>query len=421
MLKAQVTIPLAIPDVWVLKTEFNERGDLLITVESTKAETRCQKCGRVIRKFHGHGNWMTVRYLPVFGRACYLRYRPRRYRCLECDEHPTTTEHLGWHEPGSPHAAAYDRYILLQLVNSTIEDVSIKEQASYDSVLGVLERLIATEVDWSQYSHLGTLGLDEIALKKGHRDFVVIVTAQLADGQVVLLGVLADRRKKTVAKFLRSIPERLKSTIHTACCDMYEGYLEALHEELPTVRVVIDRFHIAKTYRKGLDDLRKREMKRLKAQLSKSEYKQLKGSLWAVRKRRGDLNEAQNQVLNLLLEYSPELKAAYALQQELTAIFDEPISQRTAQSKLRKWIEHVVASGVKCFDDFIKTLKRLWEPITNYFVARKNSAFVEGLNNKIKVLKRRCYGLFNLKHFFQRLYLDLNGYRLFRIRPPYVA
>jgi len=421
MSKAQVTIPLAIPDVRVLKTEFNQSGDLVITVESTKAETRCRKCGRGIGKFHGHGNWMTVRYLPVFGRACYLRYRPRRYQCLECDEHPTTTEHLDWHEPGSPHAASYDRYLLLQLVNSTIEDVSIKEQASYDSVLGALERLIATEVDWSQYSHLGTLGLDEIALKKGHRDFVVIVTARLADGQVVLLGVLADRRKETVAKFLRSIPEPLKNTIHTACCDMYEGYLEALREDLPKVRVVIDRFHVAKTYREGLDNLRKREMKRLKAQLSESEYKQLKGSLWAVRKRREDLNEAQTQVLNLLLEYSPELKAAYALLEELTAIFDEPISKRTAQTKLRKWIEHVIASGVKCFDDFIKTLKRLWEPITNYFVARKNSAFVEGLNNKIKVLKRRCYGLFNLKHFFQRLYLDLNGYRLFRIRPPYVA
>jgi len=421
MSKAQVTIPLSIPDVRVLKTEINERGDLLITVESTKAGTRCRKCGRAIRKFHGHGNWLTVRYLPVFGRACYLRYRPRRYQCLECDEHPTTTEDLDWHESGSPHAAAYDRYLLLQLVNSTVEDVSIKEQASYDSVLGALERLMATEVDWSQYTHLGTLGLDEIALKKGHRDFVVIVTAQLADGQVVLLGVLADRRKETVAKFLRAIPKRLKNTIHTACCDMYEGYLEALHKELPKVRVVIDRFHVAKTYRQGLDDLRKREMKRLKAQLSESEYKQLKGSLWAVRKRREDLTEAQTQVLNLLLEHSLDLKAAYALREELTAIFDAPISKRSAQTRLRKWIEQVAASGVKCFDNFIKTLNRLWKPITNYFAARKTSAFVEGLNNKIKVLKRRCYGLFNLKHFFQRLFLDLNGYRLFLIRPPYVA
>lgn len=361
----------------VLKSEINECGDLVITVESTKAKTQCRKCGRTIRKFHGHGKWTTVRYLPVFGRACYLRYRPRRYQCLECDEHPTTTEHLNWHKSNSPHTVAYDRYLLLQLVNSTVEDVSIKEQASYDSVLGALERLIATEVDWSQYSHLGTLGLDEIALKKGHRNFVVIVTAQLANGQVVLLGILEDRRKATVAKFLRSIPDRLKSTIHTACCDMYEGYLGALHEELPQVKVVIDRFHVAQTYHDGLDGLRKSEMKRLKAQLPTSEYKQLKGSLWVVRKKREDLNERQTQTLDLLLEYSPKLKAAYALQEELAAIFDAPISKHTAQIRLRKWIEQAVASGVKCFDNFLKTLQCLWEPITNYFITRKINAFVE--------------------------------------------
>jgi len=421
MPKAQATIPLGIPDVRVLKTEFTQNGDLLITIESTKKETHCRKCKRMISKFHGHGAWVTVRYLPAFGYVCYLRYRPRRYQCVECAEHPTTTEQVEWHEAGSSHTVLYDKYLLLQLVNSTVEDVSIKEQISYDSVLGALERLIAAEVNWSEYTHLETLGLDEIALKKGHRDFVVIVTARLPNGQVVLLGVLADRSKKTVAKFLHAIPERLKLTIYTACSDMYEGYLEALDEELPQARVVVDRFHVAQAYRADVDDVRKREMKRLKAQLSEAEYKQLKGSLWAIRKRRADLNEEQTQVLNLLLEHSPDLKAAYLAREELTAIFDEPLSKSVAQTKLQQWIERVTASGIKCFDGFIKTLQRLWEPITNYFVARKNSAFVEGLNNKIKVLKRRCYGLFNLKHLFQRLYLDLNGYRLFRIRPPYVA
>lgn len=421
MSKPQVTIPLTIPNVRVLKTEFNQSGDLVITIESTKTEARCQKCGRGIQKFHGHGNWVSLRYLPVFGRACYLRYRPRRYQCLECDGHPTTTEPLDWHTPGSSQTKAYEEYLLLQLVNSTVEDVSVKEQVSYDSVLGALERLIAAQVDWSQYRHLGTLGLDEIALKKGHQDFVVIVTARLADGKVELLGVLADRRKETVKTFLHSIPEPLKRTIHTACSDMYEGYLEALCEELPNVLVTIDRFHVAQSYRKAVDGLRKREMKRLKAQLSEDEYERLKGNLWATRKRQADLNEEQTQALNLFFDHSPDFKIAHALREELTAIFDEPISKSEAQTKLQKWIARVTAHGATCFDAFIKTLKRLWEQITNYFVARKNSAFVEGLNNRIKVLKRRCYGLFNLDHFFQRLYLDLNGYRLFRSRPPYMA
>ncbi|MBK1722581.1 transposase, partial [Thiocystis violacea] len=51
-----------------------------------------------------------------------------------------------------------------------------------------------------------------------------------------------------------------------------------------------------------------------------------------------------------------------------------------------------------------------FEEIANYFVGRQTSGFVEGLNNKLKVIKRRCYGMTNLNHLYQRVYLDLNGY-----------
>jgi transposase len=66
--------------------------------------------------------------------------------------------------------------------------------------------------------------------------------------------------------------------------------------------------------------------------------------------------------------------------------------------------------GLDCFNSFLVTLDKRLEEITNYFVARQNSGFVEGLNNKIKVIKRRCYGIFKAGHLFQRLFIDLAGY-----------
>ena len=413
MPRAQVTVPLDIPDVRVLQTEINKVGELIITIESTKEGTNCHRCGGEIRKRHGFDEWTIIRHLPVFGRPSYLRYRPRRYQCLACEGHPTTTERLEWRESNSPHSMVYDEHLLLQLVNSTVEDVSIKEGVAYDRVLGVLERRISASVDWWQYTELGVLGLDEIALKKGHRNFVVIVTARLEDGRVVILAVLPDRQKDTVIEFLRSIPQRLQESIHTVCCDMYEGFTEAVREELKHVRIVIDRFHVARAYRDGLDDLRKQELKRLKAELPKSDYQQLKGSLWALRKKPTDLTVEEKRCLKLLFRYSPQLKQAYHLQQQLTAIFDQHISPATAKTKIRAWIKRVAKSGLRCFDKFLNTLGRWWEEILNYFIHRDNSGFVEGLNNKLKVLKRRCYGLFNLQHLFQRIFLDLEGYRLF--------
>jgi len=411
--RAQVTVPLDIPDVRVLSTEINQAGELIITIESAKEGTNCRQCGREIRKRHGHDEWTVIRHLPVFGRPSYLRYRPRRYQCVECEDHPTTTQRLDWREGNSPQSVAYDDRLLLQLVNSTVEDVSIKEGVAYDCVLGVLERRISASVDWGQYVALGVIGLDEIALKKGHRNFVVIVTARLVDGRVVILAVLPDRQKDTVVEFLRSIPERLKQSIHTVCCDMYEGFTEAVREELSHVRIVIDRFHVARAYRDGLDDLRKQELGRLKKELPDIEYKQLKGNMWALRKKPADLNTEERRTLRLLFRYAPKLKQAYVLQQQLTAIFDQHSSPTSAKTKIRAWIKRVARSELRCFDKFINTLGRWWQEIINYFINRDNSGFVEGLNNKLKVLKRRCYGLFNLKHLFQRIFLDLEGYRLF--------
>ena len=413
MAKAQVTIPLDIPEVRVLKSEMNKAGELIITVESTKETAVCHQCGRVITKLHGYDSWVELRYLPVFGHPTYLRYRPKRYRCEDCDGGPTTSQRLDWHEPNSPNTFAYEQHILLQLVNTTVEDVSRKERLAYDKVLGIVDRYICAEVDWSQYSALETIGLDEIALRKGHRDFVVIVTARLKHGHVVLLGVLENRQKETVVEFLRSIPERLKRSIISACCDMYEGYTEAIREELPHVRLVIDRFHVARAYRDGLDHLRKAELKRLKNGLPQQEYKALKGSMWALRKEKQDLTSEERKTLSYLFRLSPDLKAAYQLQNRLTEIFEESLSRKAAETKIRKWIIAVAKSGLRCFDTFISTLAHWWKEILNYFVGRETSGFVEGFNNKIKVLKRRSYGMTNLKHLFQRIYLDLEGYRLF--------
>jgi transposase len=413
MAKAQVTVPLNIPDVRVLKTEINERRELIITIESTQAGTTCRQCGRWISKSHGQDEWVTLRHLPVFGQPSYLRYRPRRYQCMDCEGQPTTTQRLEWHDPNSPHTYALDEHLLLQLVSATIADVSVKERVGYQAVLGAVERRISASVDWSVYTELGVLGLDEIALKKGHRDFVTIVTARLADGQLVVLGVLADREKSTVSAFLRSIPQRLCRTIHTVCCDMYEGFTEAVREELQTARIVVDRFHVTRHYQKAADGMRQSELKRLKQELPESEYQQLKGSMWAFRKQPENLRPEERQVLKKLWKVAPQLKLAYDLRQQLTAIFDQCIPPVTAKRKIRAWMRRVQRSGLVCFNDFLKTLDKWWEEITQYFLDRANSGFVEGLNNKLKVLKRRCYGIFNRDHLFQRIYLDLEGYRLF--------
>jgi transposase len=412
-----LTFPLDIPEVEVISAEINERGDYIVTVESTRNSAICQTCGERLTKFNGHGREIELRHLPILGHRVYIRIRPKQYECPKC-KGQMTTQKLDWYESKSPHTKAYDRHLMLQLVNSTVEDVSRKEQAGYDAVEGAIARCIDNSVNWDELTELQTIGMDEIAMRKGHGNFVAILTTQQSDGHVALLGVLADRQKETVRQFLESIPQRLYPTLTRVCTDMWEGYANAVtefataHPEV-SLEVVIDRFHVAENYRESIDLLRKQECRRLKKELSAEEYAEIQGVLWALRKNHEDLTAEEQEKLERLFEYSPDLKSAYTFREDLTSIFEMQLTKEEAKQLILAWRDTVRQSALTCFDKFLTTLNNWLDKILNYFAGRFSSGFVEGLNNKIKTTKRRCYGILRNTTLFQRLYLDLEGYRRF--------
>jgi transposase len=102
---------------------------------------------------------------------------------------------------------------MLQLVNSTVKDVSRKEDVGYDAVEGAIGRRIQANMNWDRFTELEIIGIDEIAMRKGHGNFVAIVTTQQSDGHLAILGVLADRQKETVRQVLEVVPKRLWSTM----------------------------------------------------------------------------------------------------------------------------------------------------------------------------------------------------------------
>ena len=301
----------------------------------------------------------------------------------------------------------------MSLVNSTVQDTSVKEDIGYEAIMGIIDRHIERDINWEDIIRLDVIGLDEISLKKGHRDFVAIITGRI-EAETIILGVLPDRKKATVKAFLSGIPQRVRQTIHSVCSDMYEGFVNAAKEVFgKRVKIVIDRFHVAKLYRSRLDRLRKQELKRLKQTFSEEEYGQLTGAMWALRKQEEKLTVKDKDILACLFEYSPCLKTAYELCGALTSLFDSQISKRGGKRVLKRWMKKVRESGLRCFDSFLSTLETWLDDIANYFIDRHTSGFVEGFNNKLKVIKRRCYGILNVTHLFQRIQLDLYGYALF--------
>ena len=276
----------------------------------------------------------------------------------------------------------------------------------------MLNRWLAKRVNWDTFERLETIGVDEIALKRGHRDYVVLVTTPLSEG-VEVLAVLPDRQKQTVANFFTTIPVRLKTTIERVCSDMYKGFIGAAQAQLPWAKIIIDRFHVAKAYRDCADRVRKQEVRRLKQSLAKADYAHIKGAMWPFRKSPEDLQEKERAVLERLFEHSPKLKQAYAFREELTQIFAKAYTKPGAKCAIRAWCKRVRKSEIAAFDTFLVTVETRLDTITNYFLERLTSGFVEGFNNRVKVLKRRCYGIFDVDQIFQRLTLDTKGFQLF--------
>ena len=216
----------------------------------------------------------------------------------------------------------------------------------------------------------------------------------------------------------------MRKTIDTFTTDMWDGYLQAAddfvqeHDDVEG-EIVVDRFHVAQNYRGGFDSLRKQEFKRLKQELSDEAYDQdCKGMLWILRKNHAALNPEERQRLRILFTHTPLLHQAYTFREELTAIFNRPYTLAEAERAILAWCHKVSASPVRCYDRFIKTLQKYWQYILNYFNRRVSSGFVEGLNNKIKTIKRRCYGINKVSTLFQRIWLDLQGREQFFLSTP---
>lgn len=406
-MSASFQIPLDIPDIEIIAVREGENNAFILEVKSTLDYTHCRQCQRKLTSLHGYDRPIRLQHLPILERKVFIELRPKRYRCRHCDGDPTTTQSLGWYTPNSPHTKALDQWLLKMLINSTVSDVSRCCQVSYDAVEGCIDRYVGKTVDWTKLTPFTTLGLDEIALRKGHQHFVCVVTALNTDDQVIVLAILPNRLKQTVLNFLKSMPAEFRKTVKRVCSDMYGGYINAAKEALPDADVVIDRFHVAKHYNEGVDKLRKAALRDLKKDLPEEQYAKLKGLMWPFRRHVWDLKDEQQEQLAELFLYAPELRQAWLLRHELFLIYESPHTPEQAGQHFDIWVQKVRDENITCFDRFIQQLESSRADILAYFEGRHTSGFVEGLNNKLKVIKRRCFGLLDAGKLFQRIQIDL--------------
>ena len=168
---------------------------------------------------------------------------------------------------------------------------------------------------------------------------------------------------------------------------MWGGFPKVIRQVFPNAQIIIDRFHVMKMVNEALNDLRK-----------KSGVK-IKNSRYLLLKNGADLSENQLEELREILSLSPTLNIAYEMKENLRCIYESCRTPKSGRKKIEKWLRHARILWPK----LCQTISRHIKEICNYFISRLTNGFIEGVNNKIKLIKRQGYGFTNMKNFRDRL------------------
>jgi len=241
------------------------------------------------------------------------------------------------------------------------------------------------------------LAIDEISVQKGHKYLTIVV--DLVSGAAVFVGEGKGANSlKTFWKRLRSSRAKIKAV----ATDMSSAYYKAVQENLPNASHVFDRFHLVKLMNDKLADLR-RELHRDAE--DGPEKLALKGTRWLLLKNPQNLNtdRNENQRLEDALQLNQSLSVGYYLKEDLRQIWEQS-GKRAAGKFLTDWCARATASGIRQLKTMSKTLKEHREGILAWYDHPITTGPLEGLNNKIKTLKRQAYGFRDLVYFKLKIY-----------------
>ncbi len=393
---------LDIPDLRL--TGYEKQPDRVdVHAELRPNSAVCPDCGT--RSVRGHGGKrIDVRDLPCFGRQVHVTLPRRRFKCRRCGK--PFTERLPFVAFGTKFTTRYERYVFNQCHERSLSVVAKQEAISETVVRNIYKFYAAAHVKpLGRPKTVRVLGLDEISTRKGHRHFVCVIT-DIERKRVI--EVLKDRLKDTVSSYFSGLPRSIRASIKYVSIDMWDGYYEAVKEGLPKrVKIVIDRFHVMKQLNGALTKCR-RELQR--AAPTKEAKEELKGLRWILVTNESNLDDEQKTRLMELYKACPKLRTCHQLKEEFRRIFDEETSRRKAARRLKNCKERVRKTKLESMGKFVDTLENWEEWILNYFSSGKvTNGTVEGLNNKIKVIKRRGYGYRNNGNFRQRILTECAG------------
>jgi len=326
-----------------------------------------------------------VRDLSCGDTRIYLELEVRRVHCRSCGK--VKRERLDFLADNPFYTKRFAHYVGRRCRSSTIKDLANELHLDWDTV-----KTLEKQYMWAQLAKAGApgpkaIGIDEISIRKGHTYRIVV--SDLVRARPIWFGG-EDRSEKSMAMFFEQLGQKKSRGIRLAVMDMWKPFRNATNEHAPQAAILFDKFHVMRHLGEALDKVRKAEYARL---LGK-DRSFIKGQKYTLLSRRENLTTTGRQNLRRLLAANKRLNTAYLLKESFGQLWDYE-REAWARRFFENWRASLKWQRLKPYEKFAEMIERHWEGIAAYCKPENKVSlgFVEGLNNKIRVIQRRAYGL----------------------------
>lgn len=373
-----------------VKTEFYHGKTIFWVQLKEKVCSRCQS-SHVIQKGK---KYRMLRTVPIGTRPVFVRLEIRRLHCYDCGTiAQESTDHIASEK--KHYTKKLEQYIHTLSLRMTIQDMAELLKMHWNTIWSIIAVQMEKEVPRARdLRKLRWIGIDEISYKKRHNYLTVVVDH--ATGRVV--HVAMGRGEHSIYAFFKRL-RRLKAPLEVVTCDMWAPYLSVITRFFPGIHMVYDKFHIINNLNKNIDELRRREY-----QLNKKlDSSIIKGTRFLLLKRSSRLNKEAKEKLTKLFHINTTLATAYELKEMLYQLWECQDTQE-AENFLSEWCQLVYQAAIGPLRKFANLLLAHRTAVLNYFIYFMTNARIEGINNKIKTLKKQAYGFRNVNNFFLKIY-----------------
>lgn len=395
-------IRLHIPGFKVLGVVEDLPERLVVAVMLVRSWVRCSACGFKCRRVH-QTKRVEVRDLPVSGRPMTLVWQRRRFRCDNCG---TTTTESSRHVKGKL-TCRFRKALVAEVVDSTVNKVRKRHLLSWLLVMGVVAEWAATVGAHRCKVPVRVLCIDEKRLTKGHGPFSTIVS----DGEHGrVLAVIEGRSGDSLKTWLEGQSPRWRRRVEVVVTDMASCWRPTIAQWLPNAEHVVDRFHVVRNAMRVLTEARRA------AQRGKPHDPRVFAARFKLMTRADRLDADQQAELVSLFAQHPQLAAAWELCQRFHRVFeaDGIDAALDAVNELCDAMERLNTG----FAPGVRALVRWETQWRNYHLTGGwTTNCAEGLNTKIELLERRCYGFRNPANHKHRILVDCHGHHRLNRQP----